>query len=188
MYDYQVDQEAILRLLGQGNTSPEYKRYLMGYILPLFDQRLTLRFENELSGEDLAAFTIAENDPAKTKAFVQQHFPNRSQIYSDELSKFITDLQPRSPEAEAEPDENFQLPFGAGPTTTDDDEDDQDDENDETMPQQTFVEPAPELQQTQSLQNNDEGTLNLRQPQPTPDDLAPLPPADTPQDSSHLNG
>ncbi len=94
MFDFNIDQGAILQELGLENSSPEVKSQVVEGIYESLSTRMRVRVGGLMSAEDYVAFDdVSKKGDAEAKAWLQNRFPGYQKIYEDELAQLVAELK-----------------------------------------------------------------------------------------------
>jgi len=92
MFDYQYDKAQIIRDLGIEASDEAFKTHVLARIDQLLDDKMKNRVENELTDDEMKAFSEAESREA-AQAVLREFLPDIDDIYKEEFEDIMEDLK-----------------------------------------------------------------------------------------------
>jgi hypothetical protein len=93
MFDYNYDEDAIIRELDIEGSEPQFKEHVLRRVRQLLEERVGMRVEAELSDQELLQLDEIGDSKAKATAFLEQRFPNHQDMYMQELVVIVEQLK-----------------------------------------------------------------------------------------------
>ncbi|MDB5171217.1 MAG: hypothetical protein JWO35_911 [Candidatus Saccharibacteria bacterium] len=93
MFDYRINEDAIIRELNLTDLSPGEQASTLNLIRTLLQDRASIRIELALNSDELTTFNELSTNQAAAEAYLLQKFPNIANMYADELAMIIAQLK-----------------------------------------------------------------------------------------------
>lgn len=95
MFDFNYDEDAVIRELGIESSNDEFKAHVQQRIRQLLDERMAIRSEMALSMAEKAEFNrLHESGDLETAhAFLEAHLPNAHDMHTEELENIVSQLK-----------------------------------------------------------------------------------------------
>lgn len=95
MFDFNYDEDAVIRELGIESSGDEFKAHVQQRIRQLLDERMAIRSEMSLSMAEKAEFNRLHEsgDLDGARAFLESRLPNAQDMYTEELQNIVSQLK-----------------------------------------------------------------------------------------------